>query len=553
MSLWGMIDSVKWFTVYDLLISIITIGVLIWYSVPIRVHYRWLDFMPSVGMLLVAASIISGDLDFFTLSNLIYLPAVIVFLCTVKKVFKPTHTIRVPKYRALRVILCVCAAAPIGLGLTVAGELRYNPTSHFGNMSYASAFVKMNERLSVEYPFGEWKKIDWNALRQKYEPIFQQADSNKDRALYVKTLKEYVCSIHDGHVTLYNEEDMKKEVGGSFGIGIIRLDDGSVFVRSVVSDSTAAQNEIKVGAEIVNWDRKNGKDALQDLGCTMTSTATEQGKINNQELFMTRGPVGKTIEVGFKNWGEQETKTATLTAFDDQFKSLRSSASDSEPITGKLLDNGYGYVKITAFPSDPIGKPEKPLEDLLKLYQKEQAKGLILDLRDNKGGEDDLVAIIAGYFVPEKKLYEYTSYYNRYMKKFEINRNETRMIKPASNVFTGKIAVLINSRTVSSGEGLPLVMKGMPNVKLIGFTGTNGSFGIVSSRITINMPEGYSANFPDGRSLNKDKQIQVDSNYTGQGGVAPDIRVPLTRETFKQVYIDGQDVLLNEGLRWLAN
>lgn len=553
MSLWGTIDSIKWFTVYDMLIAFITIGVLIWYAVPIRVYYRWLDFMPSVGILLVAASIISGDLDIFAVSNLVYLPAVIVFICTVKKLFKPTRTIRVPKYRTLRVILCVCAAAPIGLGLMVAGELRYNPASHFGNMSYASAFVKMNERLSVEYPFGEWKKIDWNALRQKYEPIFQQADRDKDRALYVKTLKEYACSIHDGHITLNNEEDMKKEVGGSFGIGVIRLDDGSVFVRSVVPDSTADRNGIKVGAEIVTWDRKSGKDALQGLGCTVTSTATEQAKITNQELFMTRGPVGKTIEVGFRNWGEQETKTATLTAYDDQFKSLKSSASDSEPIAGKLLDNGYGYVKIATFPFDPFGKPEKPLEDLLKLFQEKQAKGLILDLRDNKGGEDQLVAKIAGYFVPEKRLYEYTSYYNRLTKKFEINNNEKRMIKPAGNVYTGKIAVLINSRTVSSGEGLPLVMKGAPNVKLIGFTGTNGSFGLVTSRITIHMPEGYLANLPDGRSLNEDKQIQGDSDYTGQGGVAPDVRVPLTKETFKQAYIDGQDVLLNEGIRWLAN
>ncbi|MNI69296.1 hypothetical protein D3C73_1250340 [compost metagenome] len=88
----------------------------------------------------------------------------------------------------------------------------------------------------------------------------------------------------------------------------------------------------------------------------------------------------------------------------------------------------------------------------------------------------------------------------------------------------------------------------MPNVKIIGFTSTNGSFGVVSAPIEMNMPEGYVVRFPDGRSLDQNQQIQGDSDERGHGGVTPDIKVPMNGQTFKMKVIEGQDVELNYAL-----
>lgn len=82
-------------------------------------------------------------------------------------------------------------------------------------------------------------------------------------------------------------------------------------------------------------------------------------------------------------------------------------------------------------------------------------------------GDDDLVTAIAGYFVNQPKHYEYVSYYNRMVGKFEINAIETRTVKPVKPNYDGKLAILINQRTGSSGEGLPIVAKGLPNVRII--------------------------------------------------------------------------------------
>ncbi|BFH63662.1 S41 family peptidase [Paenibacillus azoreducens] len=558
MSVIGMIDSVKWLTVYELVMCIISLFVLTVYAVPIKKYYRGFDFLPSVGMLAAIASLLSGDTTLPAL--IIDSLTLLVFLCTIKRLFKP-RVWTAPKKKVIRIVrsvICVCGVVPIVFALAYAGNLRYNPVSDFSEMSYSKAFVAMNERLSREYPFGEWKQIDWNERRSKYEPIFKQAEQGKNFDLYYKTLREYLFSLRDGHIKIVNDHVydgnrvFKKEVGGGFGLSTVQLDNGKVLVSLVLKNSPAAKSGMKLGAEIVAWDGKTGKEAFEQTTWSENNMATDEAKRFNQGRFMVRAPIGKEIQVEFRNWGESEITRTKLTAYDDQFETLKKTKIkltqadlDASPIEGEILGSGYGYVKIKHFlPNSNVVSPEKSLASLLEMFQDKHAKGLIIDLRNNPGGDDQLAANLAGFFVKEMKHYEYVSYYNRYTGKFELNRNEVVKVKPAKPYFDGNVAILINSRTGSSGEGMPLVLKGVPNVKIVGFTSTAGSFGVMSSPIEIKMPEGYVIQFPDGRSLNQDKTVQGDADQTGVGGAVPDIKIPLNEDTFKASVIDGQDVEL---------
>lgn len=219
-----------------------------------------------------------------------------------------------------------------------------------------------------------------------------------------------------------------------------------------------------------------------------------------------------------------------------------------------MLDNGYGYVKINYFlPGETQPDPEQILRQKLNMFLENKVKGLIIDLRDNPGGDDNLAARMAGYFLSKEKVFEHVSYYNRYTNKFEINRMETRLAKPTSPYFAGNVVILVNQNTVSSGEGLPLTLKGLSNVRIVGFTSTNGSFGIVTAPIEFKMPDGWIVRFPDGRSLDRNLMIQGDSDDSGQGGAVPDIRIPMNEQTFTEKYIDGKDVELNYAIAALQH
>ena len=542
----NIVHSLKWLTVFELLLCALNFVILLWYAVPIKKYYRWVDFLPSIGVMICIISVIYGDITYLSLA--FYVLTLVIFLCTMKKILKPSKNIPIPKHRILRGIICFTGVSLMLLAITISGEIRYNPVSVLSDMSYSEAFDQMNERMSIEYPFGELKEIDWHAMKDKYEPIFEKAEKDKDKDLYYRTLREYLYSMRDGHIEITNENiDVRKnEIGGGFGISTIQIDDGRVLVDLVLKDSPADKSGIKLGAEIVTWDGKTGKDALVNTTWTDSPVATNENKLYEQGRYMVRAQIGTEIQVEFKNMDENEIKKATLKAYDDNYETLTKTkvtlVKGEDPVESKIIDNEYGYIKIKYFLDTDACNVEKVIEENLKMFQDKKIKYLIIDLRNNPGGDDDMVANISGHFVKEEKFYEYVSYYNKYTKKFEINDSETRIIKPSKLYYDGKIAILINHKTGSSGEGMPIALKGLPNINIIGFTPTNGSFGVISSPIEFDMPEGYVIQVPDGRSLSKDKITQGDSDYAGHGGGIPDIKIPLNEENFKEKYMNGKDV-----------
>ena len=87
----------------------------------------------------------------------------------------------------------------------------------------------------------------------------------------------------------------------------------------------------------------------------------------------------------------------------------------------------------------------------------------------------------------------------------------------------------------------------LPRGSVIGFHGTNGSFGMVGGQIT--MPGGYTISYPFGRSVDQHGVVQLDSRK-GIGGVAPNPRVPKTLENVL-AFAAGVDVELQYAVRYL--
>ena len=65
------------------------------------------------------------------------------------------------------------------------------------------------------------------------------------------------------------------------------------------------------------------------------------------------------------------------------------------------------------------------------------------------------------------------------------------------------------------------------------------------------MPGQIEVDFPIGASLDAKRRIQLDSDYTGKGGVTPQVRIPRTYDNMLAVG-QGQDVELKAAERELA-
>lgn len=70
----------------------------------------------------------------------------------------------------------------------------------------------------------------------------------------------------------------------------------------------------------------------------------------------------------------------------------------------KILPRGIGYLRLDGFPGKSAGEEQAYATAMTKL---QPAKALILDLRQNGGGDGDSVADLVGYFIDHKTLLQW--------------------------------------------------------------------------------------------------------------------------------------------------
>ncbi|WP_245577082.1 S41 family peptidase [Maridesulfovibrio zosterae] len=234
---------------------------------------------------------------------------------------------------------------------------------------------------------------------------------------------------------------------------------------------------------------------------------------------------------------------ATLTAVDDNRQiqtdtRLWNKVDDANPIKREILVSGYGYIMLGTLESDDISQDQlfNKFKEAMEFLTSNNVPGIIIDLRGNGGGSDELAAKIAGFFYSETTFYEYQNLYNAQTERLEIvlpSEDDSYIIgwdlplniTPQSLKYTGPVVALVNPDSVSSAEGVAMVIKNLANGHVVGFYGTNGSFGMTGGGAKL--PLGYEISFPTGQSLNINNKIQLDSQ-NGIGGIVPDVRVPRT-------------------------
>lgn len=452
-------------------------------------------------------------------------------------------------------------------------------SGNYTQMSWVDAYDGVMKQMSEQYPFTEWKGIDWVALNAEIRPKMVQAMANDDEAAYATAILEYTKSIPDGHILPMGGillDLCEEQVAGSYGFGIIGLDDGRVIAHIVTEGGQAANAGMKAGDEILEWNGVPIADALEQTSTLWRlepkslstnehsmldtkSLATDEHTLLEKYRMLVLDPINTQSEVIFSKSDGSGNIAATFTALNDNDvilnqTSLWDKVDDNDLIQYEVLGNGYGYLLIGSLGSEAI---YVKLKEAMEFFTDKNVPGIIIDLRGSRGGYDALAAIFLGFFYSETTIYEYQSIYNALSGEFEIVLDEDGTfvrdiplnIEPEIPFYSGPIVAIVNPLCISSSEGVAMGLKNLPNCHIVGFYGSNGSFGI--SGTMVSLPAGYGIMFPFGRSLDKNQIIQIDSQG-GIGGVTPDIRISMTEERAIRVG-KGEDVELEHAINVLED
>lgn len=172
---------------------------------------------------------------------------------------------------------------------------------------------------------------------------------------------------------------------------------------------------------------------------------------------------------------------------------------------------GFGYISIGALQgrAERFQQIEKAIEGLL------DAKGMIVDLRGNRGGNERLAQRIAGIFADKRRVYAQQKF-RAGPKHTQFTAPSKRTIEPRKGTtFTKPVVCLVGPRCVSSGEGFAMMMKALPHVTLIGQP-TRGASG-----------NPQPAELPNGVNVYFSRWVAMlpDGTVIEGRGVPPDVKV----------------------------
>lgn len=185
------------------------------------------------------------------------------------------------------------------------------------------------------------------------------------------------------------------------------------------------------------------------------------------------------------------------------------------------LENKIGYIKFNIFANPLYIMPF--FNKAIKSYSNH--KGLIIDLRDNPGGNIMIVTGMLRHFISDDNTIGYIK-----------NNNSTTPINinPSNKPLKNKIAVLINENCQSGAELFAATIQEYSVGKLFGNT-TSGSVMLAN---VIKLPNGLHFEYPYATILTKN------NNEIEGVGVKPDYPIEQSSNTSK-------DEVLNESIKWI--
>ncbi len=237
----------------------------------------------------------------------------------------------------------------------------------------------------------------------------------------------------DPHSTFLDVEayqEMQVDTKGEFhglGIEITKQKDGFIEVISPIEGTPADRAGIMARDLIVKICPTEAPEDWED-DCRSTKNMTLF-----EAVSLMRGKRGTEITIKIYREGFSEPKPFTVVR--DVVKIVS--------VSGKLLEPGYGYVRVRAFQVSSVEEFESALAEI-HAEAGEPLEGLVLDLRDNPGGLLDQAVRIADLWLSEGLIV--------YTKGRRENQRQDFLAHEEGTEPDYPIVVLVNGGSASASE-----------------------------------------------------------------------------------------------------
>lgn len=371
-----------------------------------------------------------------------------------------------------KIVLAILCAFVIAAGSFIAAV-------QYLNTRYAAALSAREEDSPVQAKAAEVQEIIETYFIDDYDE-----DTLADGAasgMVDATGDEWSYYLSADEVAAYEESMANAYVG----VGITITEDaeaGGMRVEEVAAGGPAEEAGIRVGDLLLAVE---GEDVLP-LGIDGTRN-------------LVRGEEGTHVNMHFSRNG---------TEYDVSVERRR---IETPVVTGELLDENIGYIKIDNFDERSAAETIAFVKDLIG----QGAEALLFDVRFNPGGYADELVKVLDYLLPEGDLFRSVDYAGRE----EVDTSDTSCVELP-------MAVLVNEDSYSAAEFFAAALQEYEWATIVG----SQTYGKGNFQTAFYLSDGSMVNLSIG------KYYTPGGKSLSETGVTPDVVVDLDDEQYALLY-----------------
>lgn len=416
----------------------------------------------------------------------------------------------------------------------------------------------------VNYNFVYYDKVDKKAWNDQYKALITMVQQSQNDYEYYKMLQKYCATLKDGHTNIYLPKHLEGQelvtMFGDYRMVLQNINGKAIVIKINVSKKDA----LPVGSEIIEINGMSTADYANQHVRPYISASTTYVLDDLTISNLLRGLVGAKYFVKFKKPNGDIVKLDLIHSRSVETEMYPSEIKNYNTINLEWKSNGIAYLAVNNFENNALDSLIKQ-----KLPELVKAKALIIDLRNNGGGDSRLAVSLLKYFINDTILYGTRSICRQHIPPYKAwgkgitpadtvnyplakyaylnyNDNLTFELDYYPDTIKEKIdriiiptAILIGHQTASSAEDFLIYAHHQKHMKKIG----ENTYGSTGQPLWFDMPGGGSARVCTVKSIyyNGDEFVGT--------GIKPDIEVIPTLNDF----LNKNDATLEKAIEYLKS
>jgi len=275
------------------------------------------------------------------------------------------------------------------------------------------------------------KGLDWEALTEQTRQHIREADNTGEMIAATSALLD---QLRDSH-TFFIPPGRTQTADYGFDAKPFGND---ILVYKLEKDGPAQKAGLELGDRIVRVDQYDSK---RENFFAIMRNLRDLNPTTEMDLSIVRGAEPKTIKIPAKLETPWAQENLNVWVYDLARQPVNSEypATTYTPYSGDV-----GYLRLQTFGlSAPIITDKMKKEIVAAMNSAKDSKALIIDLRGNSGGSQEILTFLSGYFAD--KAYPMGKMIFR-------KRSEPIEVKPVHPTITTPLIVLVDSTSASASE-----------------------------------------------------------------------------------------------------